>query len=263
VLSDTRPQPDPANAPDGIAALPSGSDADDALAALYAWPQPDSRPGRAGTPVVRANMIASLDGGTTVAGRSAGLGNPADEHLFTLLRDLADVILVGSGTVRAEQYGGIRLDAARRARRLRWGLSAEPPPIAVVTARGLDPQLPLFTDTETPPIVITTRQRADAVPSGARTIAAGHDRVNFADAIGVLGADGFRRIHCEGGPGLLGSLVAADLLDECCLTIAPLLLGSGTQPMLPVALHDPARWRLMGARVDGDHLFTRYRRTHG
>jgi 5-amino-6-(5-phosphoribosylamino)uracil reductase len=213
--------------------------------------------------VVRANMISSLDGGTTVAGRSAGLGNPADEHLFTLLRDLADVVLVGSGTVKAERYGGIRLDASRRARRLRWGMSAEPPPIAVVTARGLDPQLPLFTDTETPPIVVTTQQRAGAVPSGARAISAGHDRVNFADAIGVLGADGFRRIHCEGGPGLLGSLVAADLLDECCLTIAPLLLGSGTQPMLPVPLHDPARWRLMGARVDGHHLFTRYRRTRG
>ena len=156
------PQPDPANAPDGIAALPSGPGADDALAALYAWPQP---PRARRHPVVRANMIASLDGGTTVAGRSAGLGNPADEHLFTLLRDLADVILVGSGTVRAERYGGIRLDAARRARRLRWGLSAEPPPIAVVTARGLDPQLPLFTDTETPPIVITTRSVPTPFPA--------------------------------------------------------------------------------------------------
>jgi len=62
---------------------------------------------------------------------------------------------------------------------------------------------------------------------------------------------------------LLGSLVAADLLDECCLTIAPLLLGSESQPMLAVRLDDPARWRLAGARVDGDHLFTRYRRTHG
>jgi riboflavin biosynthesis pyrimidine reductase len=259
VLPDTRPQPHPADAPDGVAALPSGPDADDALAALYAW----SQPARAGGTVVRANMIASLDGGATVAGRSAGLGNPADEHLFGLLRDMADVILVGSGTVRAERYGGIRLDATRRARRLRWGLSAEPPPIAVVTVRGLDPNLPLFTDTETPPIVITTEQGAGAVPSTARTISAGHDRVNFADAIGVLGSQGFRRVHCEGGPGLLGSLVAADLLDECCLTIAPLLLGSESQPMLAVRLDDPARWRLAGARVDGDHLFTRYRRTHG
>jgi riboflavin biosynthesis pyrimidine reductase len=118
----------------------------------------------------------------------------------------------------------------------------------------------LFTDTETPPIVITTEVAAHTVPQGARTITAGHDRVNLADAIGGLGSAGFRHIHCEGGPGLLGSLVAADLLDECCLTIAPMLLGSGAQPMLPVAIDNPRRWQLVTARVDGHHLFTRYRR---
>jgi riboflavin biosynthesis pyrimidine reductase len=130
----------------------------------------------------------------------------------------------------------------------------------VVTARGLDPGLPLFTDTETAPIVITTRAGAAVVPDGARTITAGHDRVNLADAIGGLASAGFRHIHCEGGPGLLGSLVAADLLDECCLTIAPMLLGSGAQPMLPVVIDNPGRWQLVTARVDGHHLFTRYRR---
>jgi 5-amino-6-(5-phosphoribosylamino)uracil reductase len=75
-----------------------------------------------------------------------------------------------------------------------------------------------------------------------------------------LAAAGFRHIHCEGGPALLGSLVAADLLDECCLTIAPMLLGSGAQPMLPAVIDDPAPWQLVAARVDGQHLFTRYRR---
>jgi riboflavin biosynthesis pyrimidine reductase len=58
----------------------------------------------------------------------------------------------------------------------------------------------------------------------------------------------------------LGNLVAADLLDECCLTIAPMLLGSGARPMLPVAIDNPGRWDLVAARVDGHHLFTRYRR---
>jgi len=154
-------------APDGIAQLPDGPDRDDALAALYAWP---ARPEPTVRPFVRANMVASLDGVTTFDGRSAGLGNQADEHLFTLLRDLAEVILVGAGTVRAERYGGIRLDAHRAARRARWGLSATPPPIAVVTGRGLDPELPLFTDTETPPIVITTERAAALVPDGVTVI---------------------------------------------------------------------------------------------
>ena len=236
--------------PVGIADLPT---ADDALAALYAWPA-----GR--LPVVRANMIASLDGGTTVDGRSAGLGNRADEALFALLRDLADVILVGSGTVRAEKYGGVRLSERRQERRRRWGRPVEPPPIAVVTGRGLDPRSPLFTDTETPPIVITTRDGAATVPAGVRVIVAGTDSIDLHAAVTALAEEGFGRIHCEGGPSLLASLVGADLLDECCLTLAPLLLGSRATRMLPVALADPAHWELVAARLDGDHLFTRYRR---
>ena len=82
---------------------------DDTLARWYRWPEPSDGDAGADRAVVRANMVASLDGGTTVHGRSGGLGNAADEHLFALLRDLADVVLVGAGTVRAERYGGIRL----------------------------------------------------------------------------------------------------------------------------------------------------------
>jgi riboflavin biosynthesis pyrimidine reductase len=238
----------------GVRTLPHGPDRDDELARLYAWP--DRVQDR---PVVRANMIASLDGGSTVAGRSAGLGNAADTELFSVLRDLADVILVGSGTVRAEKYGGVRLDARRQTRRLRWGLSATPPPMAVVTGRGLDPDLPIFTDTVTPPMIITTRNTAETVPPGVKSVICGIDRVNFAAAIDALASDGYHRIHCEGGPMLLGQLAEAGLLDECCLTIAPLMLGSTATPLLPVKLADSLRWELADARIDGDHLFTRYR----
>jgi riboflavin biosynthesis pyrimidine reductase len=210
-------------------------------------------------------MIASLDGGATVDGRSAGLGNKADEALFGLLRDLADVILVGAGTARAEKYAGIRLSPRRQERRQRWGLSAAPPPIAVVSGRGLDASSLLLTDTETPPIVITTKAGAErlpagTVPAGTRVVVAGEDRVDLRAAIAALADDGFRRIHCEGGPALLASLVEADLVDECCLTLAPLLLGSRSARMLPAALADPARWELVTARRDGGHLFLRYSR---
>ncbi len=224
---------------------------------LYGWPDD------LGSPVVRANMIASLDGGSTVDGRSAGLGNAQDERLFSILRDLADVILVGSGTVRAERYGGVVLDARRRARRQRWGLSPAAPPIAVVTARGLDPESPLFTETDTPPVVITTEIAADRVPDGITKIITGHDRVNLSVAVSALGVAGHRRVHCEGGPALLASLIADNLLDECCLTIAPLLLGERSTALVPVDLRDPVRWTLSGAMIGGSHLFTRYRRAVG
>ena len=166
-------------------------------------PWPRCTPGRNGprTPFLRANMIASLDGGSTVDGHSAGLGNAADEHLFAVLRDLADVILVGSGTVRAEGYGGVRLDDIRRARRQRWGLSAAPPPIAVVTGRGLDPRLAAVHRHRD----AAHRDHHRSSPRrrfrrGLQVIITGHDRVNLSEAVTALGVAGFGRIHCEGGP---------------------------------------------------------------
>src|SRR6478609_8617549 len=185
----------------GVDQLPGGPDRDDELAALYAWPDDPEDPSRPGR-TVRVNMITSLDGGAALDGRSGGLGNEADQHLFAVLRDLADVILVGSGTVRAEQYAGVELDDERRARRQRWGMPAGPPPIAVVTGRGLDPTLPLFTASETRPIVVTPRAAASRVPVAAEPLIAGDDTVDLAVAVRALADRGFRRIHCEGGPAL-------------------------------------------------------------
>lgn len=242
-----------ADTPDGPTGPELGARTDDDLAALYAWPE---TPG----PTVRANMVTSLDGGAAVDGRSGGLGNEADQRLFAVLRDLAEVILVGSGTVRAEGYAGVELDDGRRARRVRWGLPPAPPPIAVVTGRGLDADLPLFTDFETAPIVVTPRAAAGRVPDAATALVAGEETVDLPAAIRGLADRGFRRIHCEGGPDLLGRLVEADLLDECCLTIAPMLLGSAATRLLPTELGAPSRWTPVSLGIDGAHLFARYRR---
>ena len=76
--------------------------------------------------------------------------------MFGLLRELAEVVLVGAGTVRAEKYRG-----ARRPTRGR----ATPPPIAVVTGSAdLDPESRLFTDTAVPPLVLTA-ESAPAAPT--------------------------------------------------------------------------------------------------
>jgi hypothetical protein len=70
------------------------------------------RTGPGGRPGVRLNMIASVDGATTVARVSGGLGGGADHDLFGLLRSLADVVLVAAGTARAEGYGPSRVPVA-------------------------------------------------------------------------------------------------------------------------------------------------------
>src|SRR5215471_14799902 len=103
--------------------------ADVDAAAVYAdVPVADDRP------AVRLNMIVSVDGGTSWNGVSGALGGPADAALFRVMRSFADVILVASGTMRAEQYGPARLpDDVQEQRRARGQRPV--PPIAVVSQR--------------------------------------------------------------------------------------------------------------------------------
>lgn len=235
---------------------PLASPDDDALAAAYAWPAEV-----AGRPVLRANMVASLDGAISVEGRSAGLGSSGDQRIFAVLRDLADVLLVGAGTIRAEGYGGIRLDAARLARRHRWGLGAAPR-VAVVTGGGLDAGLGIFTDSEAPPLVITTAAGADRMSGYPATIIqAGADAVDLTMMVQALADLGLHRVLCEGGPGLLGRLLSAELLDELCLTRSPQTVGGPPTTMLGgAALAEPVRWELQTLHLEQGNLFSRYRR---
>src|SRR5215510_7706250 len=98
----------------------------------------DDLPPAGRRPTVRLNMIASIDGATAVAGVSGGLGGPADQALFAVLRAQADVVLVAAGTVRAEHYGPL------------------PVPVAVLSRScRLDWDSAFFTAAITPPIVVT------------------------------------------------------------------------------------------------------------
>lgn len=234
--------------------LPTGTtppEPDDAqLAALYAYP-PDLT-----APFVRVNFVSSTDGAVTVDGASGPLGSPADKQVFGVLRELAEVVLVGAGTVRAEDYRG-----ARRPTRGR----ATPPPIAVVTGSAdLDPGARLFTDTAVAPIVLTTTdapvQRRDRLTAAGADVAV-LDDLTPAALLAELGRRELRRVLCEGGPSLLGALVAADAVDELCLTIAPLLVGGTAGRISRSRDNGPARsLTLVGALHADGALLLRYRR---
>jgi riboflavin biosynthesis pyrimidine reductase len=216
-------------------------------------------------PRVRLNMIASVDGAASLDGRSGTLGGPADKGLFAVLRSLADVILVGAATVRAEGYGPVRLDEGARSRRRQWGLPAVPP-IAVVTRTcRLDWASEFFTEAEQRPLVITVasagaadRERAARV---AKVIVAGDSEVDFDAAVDALGARGYDNILAEGGPVVAAELAAAGLLDELCLTLSPLLAGGDAQRILAgTALAPPLRLELGHVLEADGYLFLRYRR---
>ena len=72
---------------------------------------------------VRVNFVSSVDGAVSASGKSRGLQTPGDNHIFAALRDLADVVLVGAGTARAEGYEVVELSERRQARRRHFGLS--------------------------------------------------------------------------------------------------------------------------------------------
>ncbi len=215
---------------------------------------------------VRGNMIASLDGGATDDGKAGGLAGPGDRAVFALMRELADVILVGAGTVRIENYSGAQFNPAQRQARQRRG-QAEVPPIAVVTNRGVfDHDAKLFTRTEVPPLILTSAQTAEEtrgrLGSVAEVIDASGpqpDRVDAATIVKILADRQLFRVLTEGGPQFLGQLIDDDLLDELCLTIAPLLVG-GAAPRItagPGAVHTPMRCGHL-LTDDAGYLYTRY-----
>lgn len=200
---------------------------DTELSRLYAYPESDEP-----RTWVRANFISSIDGGATMSGTSGGLAGPGDRTLFTLLRALADVIVVGAGTIRVENYGGAHLNVAERQRRRDRGQS-EVPRLAIVSGSGrLDRELRVFTETELPPWVLTSAAVADdtrrRLAGRAEVLACSGDdpaRVAVGAVLTVLAARGQHRVLTEGGPTLLDSFIETDLLDELCLTVAPYLVG--------------------------------------
>lgn len=194
-----------------------------ALASLYAYPDSGGQPG---PPWVRANMISSADGAATLDGRSGGLSGPADRMVFAVLRSLADVILVGAGTARAERYRPVQPGAVWAGLRACRGPALR---IAVVTLR-LGPDLDdllLAPAAGGPSIVLTTEavpeDRRAAVARRANVIVAGSTTVDPAAAIGALARLGLTRILVEGGPQLLGQLFTAGLVDDLCLTVSPVV----------------------------------------
>lgn len=220
---------------------------------------------------VRANFIASLDGAATVGGLSGGLNDPWDLQVFTVLRRLADVVLVGAGTLRAEGYGGLRVGEEDVAWRRAHGLS-EHPRLAIATrSAALDPDSDLFTGAPTPPIVFAPTPPADGGGDGARgrleALRPVAEVVTLPGAVldvramlAHLADAGLPQVLCEGGPHLFGSLLDADAVDELCLTLAPVLAG-GTAPRISATVSESARrMELLHTLPGGPMLFLRYGR---
>jgi riboflavin biosynthesis pyrimidine reductase len=227
----------------------------DALWALYAPPDRD-------TPRVRVNFVSSVDGAVTVDGYSEALSGTADKQVFAVLRGHCDVLLVGAGTLRHEDYGPVSLSPDRRKRRRAAGLP-EVPVLAVVSGElDLSPDHPALADAPVRPLVIThaasPADRREALATVADVLVCGKSEVDLAAALDSLASRGLRQVLSEGGPQLLGGLERAGRVDELCLTLAPLLVGPGPGRITSGEPADVRRMTLAHV-VEGDgNLFLRY-----
>jgi 5-amino-6-(5-phosphoribosylamino)uracil reductase len=214
-----------------------------------------------GRPWVMVNFISSADGGTAIGGKSSGLGDDDDKALFQAMRAVADVIMVGSGTVEAENYRPVTLDDDRRERRVAAGLP-EVPVLAIVSGRlGFDPEARVFSDPQHRPMVITG---PDAEPAKLALIGDSADMVFLDDVtpaaiLDRLGAA--RVILCEGGPTLVGQFVTEHLVDELNLTIAPTMIAGRSARVAHGAPAEPPLDMRLDRALFGDRsLFLRYLR---
>jgi riboflavin-specific deaminase-like protein len=210
-------------------------------------------------PFVYLNMVATADGRAAIAGRTQALGDEADLAMLLGLRERADAVLIGSGTLRAEGYARLVGAPERRERRMARGRSEDPPAVLISRRLTVPWDAGLFEAPEQPVLVYTEAAGSGPLVPAPVEIVRLED-VSPAAVLRDLRARGVRGLLCEGGPTLNRSLLAMGLVDELFLTLAPMLTGDDDEPTIVAdgALPDPASLELRWALRHRHELLLRY-----
>lgn len=213
---------------------------------------------------VSLGMVTSADGAAAVGGVSGPLGGAADRVAFGRLRAACDAVVVGAGTVRAEDYAAPTGDAARRAERTAAGLA--PIPTLVVVSGRLD--LPadhrVFSSPAARVVVVTHAEaptdRRAALSEVAEVVTIGDHAVDLPALVGWCHEEGLDAVLCEGGPALAGAFAAADLVDELFVTVSPTLVGGhASRLVVGPELDPPTDLDLVGLQRHHAEVLLRYR----
>ncbi len=239
-----------------------------------------------GRPLVISNFVSTLDGvislaerGHETAGAISGF-SPHDRMVMGVLRALADVVIVGAGTLRVEPahvwtaehiFPELKDAFAELRRTLR---KREQPLNVVVSASGkLDLKARVFAAGEVPALVVTTRDGANRlrrrrVPDSVQIAVTRGTHAIHAQTIlhEVVKRRASKIILVEGGPQLLGDFFAEQCLDEQFLTLAPQIAGRDDEHQRPslimgktFAPRHPVWGELLSVKRGDSHLFVRYK----
>ncbi len=212
---------------------------------------------------LRANFVAALDGATSVQGVSAGLGSAGDKRVFRVLRAWADAVLVGHGTSSAEGYRPLSADSPVGRLRASLGRPVTAPVVVVSRRASLALTDPLVTGPVSPTYLVTCAaadpdRREALAAAGVRVLVCGDADVDLPAALDALAERGLEQVLCEGGPSLFRAALAAGVVQELCLSIAPLLAGGAPGVLGGQGLGDPTRATLTQLLEEDGVLFTRY-----
>ncbi len=211
---------------------------------------------------LRVNFVESADGAATQDGLSQALQTPGDNRVFAAMRDLADIVLVGAGTARAERYRPVRMSGRRAQARERYGMASSLP--TAVVSRSLDLGWLTEPAAGVPRTIVLTCAAADparraALERLADVLVCGADDVDLRTVRAALAERGLTRVLCEGGPHLFADAVRAGVVDEVCLSMTPMLSGPGAGRIVAgERLDAPSRLRLIGLLEEEGALFCRY-----
>ncbi len=233
------------------------------LIQLYRHPAPEAGAW------LRTNFVTTLDGSIQGAdGRSGSINTASDQEIFALHRALADAVVVAGGTARNEGYRAVDLAPWQQELRLAEGLAPEPTLVIISRSAQIDPVVAQPVDGASGLVMIITtagkpaRDLAPLRDAGIEVVEYAGPEIDLAKVVDDLAGRGLPRLLCEGGPHLHRDLLAAGLVDELSLTLAPVVVaGDGLRTTTGAALDPPLDLELQFALLGDDGaLFTSYRR---
>lgn len=211
-------------------------------------------------PYTYTNFAVSVDGHATIDGRSGAIGSAVDTEMLVGLRTRAEAVMIGAGTMRAERYGRIFSDPARRAAREKRGLPADPLVVLVSASLDLPWDADLFTDGAGRVLVFTASEQEPPTTATPLQVVRHREGVDLVEAMRCLRVEhGVRGLLCEGGPRLHAALLGAGLVDEAFVTVGPQIVGGNGPSMTAGLTEHSLGLELAWLLAEGSELFARYR----